>query len=59
MVKNLPANSGDTIQGLIPGLGRFPGRKWNPTPVYLPGESFGQKILEGYSPWGHKRAHMV
>jgi len=34
-------------------------RKWKPTPVYLPGESFGQKILEGYSPWGHKRAHMV
>ena len=27
MVKNLPANSGDTIQGLIPGLRRFPGKE--------------------------------
>ena len=24
-------------------------------PVFLPGESHGQRSLEGYSPWGHKR----
>ena len=24
------------------------------TPVFLPGESHGQRRLEGYSPWGHK-----
>ena len=30
-------------------------RKWQPTPVYLPGESHGQRSLEGYSPWGYKR----
>ena len=30
-------------------------RKWKPTPVFLSGESHGQKRLEGYSPWGHKR----
>ena len=29
-------------------------RKWQPTPVFLPGESHGQKSLAGYSPWGHK-----
>ena len=29
-------------------------RTWEPTPVFLPGESHGQKSLEGYSPWGHK-----
>ena len=29
-------------------------RKWQPTPVFLPGESHGQRSLEGYSPWGHK-----
>ena len=29
-------------------------RKWQPTPVFLPGESRGQRSLEGYSPWGHK-----
>ena len=27
-------------------------RKWQPTPVFLPGESHGQRSLEGYSPWG-------
>ena len=27
---------------------------WQPTPVFLPGESHGQRNLAGYSPWGHK-----
>ena len=27
---------------------------WKPTPVFLPGESQGQKNLVGYTPWGHK-----
>ena len=27
-------------------------RKWQPTPVFLPGESHGQRSLVGYSPWG-------
>ena len=30
-------------------------RKWQPTPVFLPGESQGQRILAGYSPWGSQR----
>ena len=29
-------------------------RAWLPTPVFLPGESHGQKSLAGHSPWGHK-----
>ena len=29
-------------------------RKWQPTPVFLPGESHGQRSLAGYSPWSHK-----
>ena len=29
-------------------------RKWQPTPVFLPGESHGQRSLAGYSPWGYK-----
>ena len=29
-------------------------RKWQPTPVFLPGESHRQRSLAGYSPWGHK-----
>ena len=31
------------------------GRKWQPTPVFLPGKSHGQRSLEGYSSWGCKR----
>ena len=27
---------------------------WQPTPVFLPGESHGPRSLAGYSPWGHK-----
>ena len=29
-------------------------RKWQATPVFLPGESHGQRSLAGYSPWGRK-----
>ena len=28
-----------------------------PTPVFLPGESHGQRCLAGYSPWGHEVRH--
>ena len=30
-------------------------RKWQSTPVFLPGKSHGQRSLAGYSPWGRKR----
>ena len=33
----------------------FP-RKWQSTPVLLPGKSHGQRSLIGYSPWGHKES---
>ena len=51
MVKNLPASAGDIKDtGSIPGLERFPGRRaWQPTPVFLPGESHGQRSLAGYT----------
>ena len=29
---------------------------WQPTPVFLPGESHGQRSLAGYSPWGRKKS---
>ena len=52
-VKASAHNVGDL--GLIPGSGRFPWkRKWQPTPVFLSGESHGQRSLVGYSPQGHK-----
>ena len=52
VVKKLPANAGDVREaGLIPGIGRIPWRRaWQPTPVFLPGESHGQRSLAGYSP---------
>ena len=31
-------------------------RKWQPTPVFLPGKFHGQKSLAGYSPWGCKES---
>ena len=34
-------------------------RKWQPTPVLLPGESHGGRSLVGYSPWGHKESDMT
>ena len=31
-------------------------RKWQPTPVFLPGESQGQRSPVGHSPWCHTHA---
>ena len=31
-------------------------RKWQPTPEFLPGESYGQRSLVGYSPWASKES---
>ena len=46
MVKNLPAR-------FDPWVRKIPRRReWLPTPVFLPGESHGQRSLAGYSPWG-------
>ena len=57
----MPATAGDTgDMGLISGSGRFPWRKKRqPTPVFLPGESHGQRGLVGYTPWGHKELDMA
>ena len=32
---------------------------WQPTSVFLPGESHGQRILADYSPQGHKESDMT
>ena len=40
-----------------PWVGKIPWRRpWRPPPVFLPGESRGQRGLAGYSPWGHKES---
>ena len=51
-----PCNAGDP--GLIPG--KIPWRrKWQPTAVFLPGESHGQKRLAVCSKWGCKESDMT
>ena len=58
MIKNLPANSGDIKDmGLIPGLVRAPGGgHGNPLQYSCLENTHGQRILEGYSPWGCKES---
>ena len=51
VIKNPPANAGDIRDvGWIPGLEHPLEEYMQPTPVFLPGESHGQKSLKGYSP---------
>ena len=61
MVKNMLANAGDTRDvGSIPWVRKIPwSRKWQPTPVFLPGKSHGQRSQVGYSPWSHKELDMT
>ena len=56
VVKNLPANAGDVMRhGFDPWVGKIPCRRaGQPTPIFLPGESQGQRSLAGYSPRGQK-----
>ena len=54
MVKNLPANAGNA--GSIPESGRSPEEGMQPSPAFLPGKSYGQRSLEGYSPWSGKES---
>ena len=49
-------NEGDL--GQIPGSGRSPG-EGDGTPVFLPGESHGQRNLVGYNPQGRKESDMT
>ena len=43
-----------------PWVGKIPWRrKWQPTPVFLPGKSHGQRSLAGYSPWHHKELDLT
>ena len=54
IVKNLPA-----VQETLfdPWIRKIPRRRaWQSTPVFLPGESRGQRILVGHSPWGRKES---
>ena len=50
-----PGGSDRGRSGFDPWLGGFPWRRsWQPTLVFLPGESPWTEEPGGYSPWGHK-----
>ena len=54
MVKHLPTMRETQVRSLSR---EYPWRrKWQPTPVFLPGKSHGLRILVGYSPWGCKES---
>ena len=59
VVKNPPANAGDVRDmNLVPGLGRLLRRRaWQPTLVFLPGESRGQRSLADYGPGSQRVRH--
>ena len=61
MVKNLSANAGDVRDvGSIPGFGRYPGEgHGNPLQYSCLENPYGQRTLEGYSPWGRKESDMT
>ena len=60
VVKNPPANAGNMSLSFDPRVGKIPWRrKWQPTPVFLSGESYGHRSLASYPLWGHKDSDMT
>ena len=58
MVKSLPANAGNEgdLSSVLKDQRSPKEGKGNPTPVFLSEKSHGQRILEGYSPWGSQES---
>ena len=56
-VKNLPSMQEDRVWSL--GWEDPLKEPWQPTPIFLPGGSQGQRSLVGYSPWGHTESDMT
>ena len=60
VVKNSPAHVEDARDRFDPWVGKIPWRRrWQPTSVFLPGKSHGQRSLVGYSPWSCKVLDMT
>ena len=55
--KKLPAMQETRVQSL--GREDSLEKEWQTTPVFLPGESQGQRSLLGYSLWGCKESDMT
>ena len=54
VLRNPPANAGRRKRSRFdPWVRKIPWRRaWPPSPVFLPGESHGQRNLAGYGPCG-------
>ena len=60
VVKNLSASAGDRRYGFGPWIRKIPwSRKWQPTPVFLPGKFHEQRNLGSYNVWGFKELDMT
>ena len=57
VVKNPPAKRDSRFDPWVRKISWS--RKWQPTPVFLPGEAHGQRSLVCYSPWGCKESDMT
>ena len=58
VVKNPPSSTEDRDVGSISGWGRSSEEgDGQPTPVFLPGESHGQRSLEGYGSWDPEESY--
>ena len=58
-VKNLPALQKLQEKWIQSLGGEYPVEESMATPVFLPRESYGQRSLVGYSPWGRKELEMT
>ena len=54
------AKAGDIREEFDPWVEKIPWRReWQPAPVFLPGESHGQRSLVGYSLWSYKESDIT
>ena len=55
VVKNPPAKK--VVSSIPAWVRKIPGRRrWQSTPIFLPGKFHGQRSLAAYSPWGCKES---
>ena len=60
VVKNPAANEYVKRGRFDSWVGKTPRKRaWQPTPVFLPREPYGQRSLVGYSPWNPKESDMT
>ena len=45
--------------GFVSYISKLWSKKWQPTPVFLPGEFHGQRSMADYSPWRHKESDTI